>query len=209
MNIKSLVPAAATLFLSSNFADATIITSLPGGTLEQMPLMNVFGTGPFTFGPGITWTATSSEAVFGYGNGYGTQVVWSDPTNPLAGTNVFSSSMTFSFATPISAFIGQMAWDNGNGAVTVQAFDSSNHLLDTLNLTNGSINLETPGGFFGLQEGSADISKIVFSNGDVAVRDLSILTTAAPEPSTWAMMILGFLGVGFMAYRKKTTLRFA
>jgi hypothetical protein len=26
---------------------------------------------------------------------------------------------------------------------------------------------------------------------------------AVPEPSTWAMMILGFMGVGFMAYRKK------
>jgi hypothetical protein len=29
------------------------------------------------------------------------------------------------------------------------------------------------------------------------------LTSAVPEPSTWAMMILGFAGVGFMAYRRK------
>jgi hypothetical protein len=28
--------------------------------------------------------------------------------------------------------------------------------------------------------------------------------SAVPEPSTWAMMILGFAGVGFMAYRKKS-----
>jgi PEP-CTERM motif len=27
--------------------------------------------------------------------------------------------------------------------------------------------------------------------------------TAVPEPSTWAMMIFGFLGLGFMAYRKR------
>lgn len=27
--------------------------------------------------------------------------------------------------------------------------------------------------------------------------------TATPEPSTWAMMILGFAGVGFMAYRRR------
>ena len=32
--------------------------------------------------------------------------------------------------------------------------------------------------------------------------DLS-LTAPVPEPSTWAMMILGFLGVGFMAYRRR------
>jgi PEP-CTERM motif len=30
------------------------------------------------------------------------------------------------------------------------------------------------------------------------------LTTGIPEPSTWAMMILGFCGVGFMAYRRKS-----
>jgi hypothetical protein len=30
------------------------------------------------------------------------------------------------------------------------------------------------------------------------------LTAAVPEPSTWAMMILGFAGVGFMAYRRKS-----
>jgi PEP-CTERM motif len=27
---------------------------------------------------------------------------------------------------------------------------------------------------------------------------------AVPEPSTWAMLILGFAGVGFMAYRRKS-----
>jgi hypothetical protein len=31
-----------------------------------------------------------------------------------------------------------------------------------------------------------------------------VLTAAVPEPSTWAMMILGFAGVGFMAYRRKS-----
>jgi len=30
------------------------------------------------------------------------------------------------------------------------------------------------------------------------------LADGVPEPSTWAMMILGFAGVGFMAYRRKS-----
>jgi len=30
-----------------------------------------------------------------------------------------------------------------------------------------------------------------------------VVLSAVPEPSTWAMMILGFFGVGFMAYRRK------
>jgi hypothetical protein len=29
-------------------------------------------------------------------------------------------------------------------------------------------------------------------------------TAAVPEPSTWAMLLLGFAGVGFMAYRRKS-----
>jgi hypothetical protein len=31
-----------------------------------------------------------------------------------------------------------------------------------------------------------------------------IVQTAVPEPSTWAMLLLGFAGVGFMAYRRKS-----
>jgi PEP-CTERM motif len=28
--------------------------------------------------------------------------------------------------------------------------------------------------------------------------------SAVPEPSTWAMLLLGFAGIGFMAYRRKS-----
>jgi hypothetical protein len=52
--------------------------------------------------------------------------------------------------------------------------------------------------FTGLTDGSGG----TFS-GTVTV------TAPVPEPSTWAMMILGFLGVGFVAYRKKDALRLA
>jgi hypothetical protein len=40
-----------------------------------------------------------------------------------------------------------------------------------------------------------------------AVLDLSLsgaTVSAVPEPSTWAMMILGFFGIGFIAYRRKS-----
>lgn len=35
------------------------------------------------------------------------------------------------------------------------------------------------------------------------------LTNAVPEPSTWAMMFAGFLGIGFLAARKKIRFRIA
>jgi hypothetical protein len=37
--------------------------------------------------------------------------------------------------------------------------------------------------------------------GDFAFVNMNV--SAVPEPSTWAMMILGFAGVGFMAYRRR------
>jgi hypothetical protein len=55
----------------------------------------------------------------------------------------------------------------------------------------------------------------VEGNGSPAVLKVDLrspnLTTDVPEPSTWAMMILGFFGIGFMAYRRKSkpALRFA
>jgi len=30
------------------------------------------------------------------------------------------------------------------------------------------------------------------------------ISSAVPEPSTWAMLLLGFVGIGFMAYRRKS-----
>jgi PEP-CTERM motif len=35
---------------------------------------------------------------------------------------------------------------------------------------------------------------------------LQLSVAAVPEPSTWAMMILGFASIGFMAYRRKNAM---
>jgi hypothetical protein len=41
-----------------------------------------------------------------------------------------------------------------------------------------------------------------YYNGQFVAGNLSV--SAVPEPATWAMTILGFMGVGFMAYRRKS-----
>jgi PEP-CTERM motif len=59
-----------------------------------------------------------------------------------------------------------------------------------------------------------DPSELAFNGFTLTVIDLTgvgtgtveltgVITAAVPEPSTWAMMILGFCGIGFMAYRRK------
>jgi len=48
-----------------------------------------------------------------------------------------------------------------------------------------------------------DTFKIVLDVGTTSVAEFVQIGSGVPEPSTWAMMILGFFGVGFMAYRRK------
>jgi hypothetical protein len=52
----------------------------------------------------------------------------------------------------------------------------------------------------GLEAGDTyfNIHTNVFPGGEIRG-----FLAAVPEPSTWAMMILGFAGVGFMAYRRR------
>jgi hypothetical protein len=59
---------------------------------------------------------------------------------------------------------------------------------------------------FGDLDMAANLSSFVDKFGDQveAVKfEFTGISSAVPEPSTWAMMILGFCGLGFMAYRKK------
>ena len=63
--------------------------------------------------------------------------------------------------------------------------------------------LNTPG-TVGLLSDSYEIEGHGFTRyGTGGYADSPVLT-AVPEPSTWAMMILGFAGVGLMAYRRKS-----
>jgi hypothetical protein len=58
------------------------------------------------------------------------------------------------------------------------------------------------------KDGSANIALITLDvDGGFSQTQQALVTnfdvSAVPEPSTWAMMVLGFLGLGFVAYRRK------
>ena len=77
----------------------------------------------------------------------------------------------------------------------------------------GSIPINTgangPGGLWSLLFGSGgsngDPNTLFFTDGINGEADgLFGAISAVPEPSTWAMLLLGFAGIGFMAYRRKS-----
>jgi fibronectin-binding autotransporter adhesin len=75
-----------------------------------------------------------------------------------------------------------------------------NGLFGTSTTTYGTLNLD---GINAYLQGYGALQDGIFtdSNGDL-VDVIGASVSAVPEPSTWAMMALGFFGVGFMAYRK-------
>ncbi|WP_051448337.1 PEP-CTERM sorting domain-containing protein [Bradyrhizobium sp. WSM1417] len=47
-------------------------------------------------------------------------------------------------------------------------------------------------------------NRVVITSGQNSFELDSFVAPAVPEPATWAMMMLGFLGLGFMGYRKRS-----
>jgi hypothetical protein len=56
---------------------------------------------------------------------------------------------------------------------------------------------------YSVQPGDFAVGNFQIGNTSASF-DVTSIAEAVPEPSTWAMMLLGFAGVGFMAYRRKS-----
>ena len=98
---------------------------------------------------------------------------------------------------------GSSCWYDGS----VQAYDE---LSQTIGTTVGDVYHIS---FYATDNGSLPTFSDVSTNGDTTDTggngaDIVVYAQASapplntPEPSTWAMMILGFAGMGFVAYRK-------
>ena len=52
------------------------------------------------------------------------------------------------------------------------------------------------------------MTSVTFASSQNSLEVASV-SSAVPEPSTWAMMLIGFAGLGYAAYRKTKTERMA
>jgi hypothetical protein len=84
-------------------------------------------------------------------------------------------------------------------SVTGKTPDGCQQMIDC----NGVVTFkESNGGTFTSFTMSSSQNSFETDNFDV------VLAPPVPEPSTWAMMILGFMSIGFLAYRRKNTSAF-
>jgi hypothetical protein len=135
------------------------------------------------------------------------------------GASIVSGSGTFTFPpaagagslVPGSGQLGVLTFDNAfpidsAAGILFQGTTDTNFLFNIFAPTGSSLGVGTQAALASATDGGSFLTGSqgfagVCSNC-VAAGTLTI--AAVPEPSTWAMMILGFFGVGFLAYRRKS-----
>jgi hypothetical protein len=149
---------------------------------------------------------------------------WDTPTNPFTSNLDPSSNGEYLYTTTFSStgvsgsFAGQFAADNEAVSIILNG-----NIIQSYPLGNPS---NGPNQFFSFTPFTYsgpllagpntlifDVVNYAQNGGNPSGLDVQFLsrTSSVPEASTWAMMLLGFLGVGFLAYRRKngSTLRIA
>jgi hypothetical protein len=177
-----------------NIVTVAIAASLPAGATTLLNLVNAPG-GSTNYSFSLTATTSSTEISFG-----GYQVPSDEYVSKIglfldgSGPNLLGGSWTF---TPAASGSGVATYNDGTsvpalvfGGVIVGSYDTFAQTISTatgdkytLDFTYANSPLNAPSGL------------LVTTNA---------ISSAVPEPSTWAMMILGFAGIGFMAYRRKS-----
>jgi hypothetical protein len=149
-----------------------------------------------------TFSATATTALTFTGTGI----------SPVAG-----HAATLGSETTLGAFDGVIDFRGTSGfVITSTGFDLSEFATEDVQSSDFS-NFIGSGNYTGLISGlgifsisGADNVVSLFSAEEEGAVSLTYTFTeaavgAVPEPSTWAMMLLGFAGIGFMVYRRKST----
>jgi hypothetical protein len=127
-------------------------------------------------------------------------------TSGVAGYNIATGAQTYAtVGVPGSDGTGVITGGALDGDIVVNSNNGSLYLLDKF----GTSTLIASGGSRG------DYTSPDYTDGSLFITQLDSIMRlsiagggigspgAVPEPSTWAMMILGFAGIGFMAYRRR------
>jgi PEP-CTERM motif-containing protein len=140
----------------------------------------------------------------------GTHALWNFDysVNPGTTTGTYAEISILNVGTAATTSYFDTPTNRGNGSGQLGDATNGNGYQNSENLNFSFLAL--PLGFNAGTLDSYDITLTVFAADGDQLASVTIDVAAVPEASTWAMMILGLMGVGFLAYRRRhQTLGFA
>lgn len=199
--------AVAAILLSSTAAKADlVITQVAPGGIGSFDANVLFKT-----------QLTDVTSAFGFANGAGQPQIITFTSSDAFNTSASGQAMITPFATTFDNLT--MTASGTASAFTALLLDVKVPTTETLTFSSTSTPISLGatqtvsccGENFILVStiGGETFSSLSFmSNGNLSsveqVRvDIAGNVRAVPEPATWAMMVLGFVGVGFIAYRRR------
>ena len=164
-------------------------TSLSGAALDNLaPGSDITASvTPFTFSVNPNSGFQHDDAGFPLGNPtFGSSYFNGGPATVLIGTDATGQITSWTISETVFASYPAFSGENPN-----DFFDR--YTVSTTNTGNTVVNI---------QDNNAGLGPNPLGVGQGSFG--AVVTPAVPEPSTWAMMILGFCGLGFMAYRRRS-----
>ena len=197
---------------NSSFAAET----LPTGAFATPTAIQTAGLVPFNVEDingkvYVTYAPSGHAAQTSAGKGMGALAVFGED-----GTLESSSFVADQLASPWGLALAPGNWGQFGGDLLVGNFAFGDSVIDALNPTTfaveGTIAIndggQSPGGLWSLvfggggNDGNPDT--LFITDGLNGEKDgLLASITSVPEPSTWAMLLLGFAGLGYAALRKR------
>jgi hypothetical protein len=166
-----------------------LLNSITNLSADFQMTQGTIGGGAPRFSIGDTTNNSSNEAYIYFGTPAGGGSFTDPLPGQLQNTGNYASLLSTDIRVQVNGFNGD---STGAGYETWSQFIAN----DGLALV-GFVSLDVDGGFSATQQ--ALVNNFTVTS----------LAGAVPEPSTWAMLILGFAGLGFMAYRRKNKMALA
>jgi hypothetical protein len=199
-----IAATAACMIASPAFAQALpasdgVSATFAGGVLGVQPGETLIADYDTTNG-GVTCANPAACVIQNVSNGQG-----ADTTNSGNYLAVIGNQMaTFSFSTPLSELGLDLGSADNYNTFTLTLMDGTSATFSGSDIPGSDSTVSRPTGRLTfLATGSNPITDLVLGSTQNSLETDNLAGVAVPEPATWAMMLIGFGGVGFVMRRRK------
>jgi hypothetical protein len=220
--LSAAIFATRSAVAAVGLAAALLVAATEGGQAAFINFDDVAGSDGYTSPTNVSTRYASLGVTF------------SDPAGPsgavqhFGSTNVFvanqhqtsdAGDLRLDFSVPVNTIMMDIAGFFDAAVLQAFAYDSSDHLIATYDFDQQNVTLPTVALPVAatINTGLDDISYLLLAAHpyehpsefeNLYIDNLSFGVSAVPEPATWTMALLGFLGLGCLSYRRRLRLRF-